>query len=66
MLNWSQPAPAAVLTPCIGVCTLEDDGLCGGCFRSAAEIAAWSRLPDTERARLMEQVLPQREAARAG
>lgn len=28
-------------SPCIGVCTLDADSLCMGCFRTAAEIAAW-------------------------
>lgn len=66
MVNWSNPAPAAILSPCTGVCTLEPDGLCGGCLRTSAEIAAWSTLADHDRARLMDQVLPLRAAARAG
>lgn len=56
----------AVLSPCIGVCTLADDGLCQGCLRTAAEIARWSQMNDDERLRLMESVLPGREQARAG
>lgn len=51
----------AVLSPCIGVCTLGDDGLCEGCLRTTAEIARWSRMNDDERLRLMETVLPARE-----
>ncbi|HET6782560.1 MAG TPA: DUF1289 domain-containing protein [Pseudoxanthomonas sp.] len=56
----------AVLSPCIGVCTLADDGLCQGCLRTTAEIARWSQMNDDERLRLMESVLPGREQARAG
>ena len=55
----------AVLSPCIGVCTLGDDGLCEGCLRTTAEIARWSQMNDDERLRLMETVLPTREHARA-
>jgi len=55
----------AVLSPCIGVCELDDEGLCRGCHRSSAEIARWSIMGDDERLRLMIQVLPEREAARA-
>ena len=55
----------AVLSPCVGVCALDDDGLCRGCLRTTAEIARWSQMNDDERLRLMEQVLPLREA-RAG
>jgi predicted Fe-S protein YdhL (DUF1289 family) len=40
------------------------DGLCDGCFRTTDEIAAWSSLPDPERRRLMDDVLPQRESTR--
>lgn len=55
----------AVLSPCIGVCTLDDDGYCHGCLRSNAEIARWMQMDDDERLRLMEQVLPARESRRA-
>jgi predicted Fe-S protein YdhL (DUF1289 family) len=51
----------AVLSPCIGICSLDDDGLCLGCRRSADEIAAWSRMNDDQRLQLMER-LPSREA----
>ena len=51
----------AVLSPCIGVCTLGVGGLCLGCWRSTDEIARWSLLDDEERLRLMDRVLPERE-----
>lgn len=54
----------AVLSPCIGVCTLDEDGLCHGCHRSSSEIARWPQMTDDERLRLMETVLPAREARR--
>jgi len=54
----------AVLSPCIGVCTLRNDGLCEGCLRTTAEIAHWSQMNDDERLRLME-TLPAREHAHA-
>ena len=56
----------AVLSPCTGVCTLADDGLCNGCFRTTSEIARWSQMNDDERLRLMESVLPVRERQRSG
>jgi uncharacterized protein len=59
-----RPVPTkAVLTPCIGVCELRVDGLCAGCLRSGAEIAAWASLDDEQRRHLMDEVLPAREAA---
>jgi predicted Fe-S protein YdhL (DUF1289 family) len=54
----------AVLSPCIGVCTLDEAGLCHGCLRNTSEIARWIHMDDDERLRLMEHVLPAREAAR--
>ena len=52
---------AALLTPCIGVCTLGEDGQCLGCWRSGEEIARWSRMNDEERLYLMDHILPERE-----
>lgn len=60
---WSPP-PAAAITPCVGVCVLDAQGLCEGCLRSGEEIAAWSTLSNAERRRFIDEVLPQREAAR--
>jgi predicted Fe-S protein YdhL (DUF1289 family) len=54
----------AVLSPCIGVCTLDEQGYCHGCLRSSAEIARWLQMGDDERLQLMETVLPAREARR--
>lgn len=64
-MNLAIPAYRAVLSPCIGVCTLDAGGYCLGCHRNADEIAAWSQLGDDERLRLMETVLPEREAQRS-
>jgi predicted Fe-S protein YdhL (DUF1289 family) len=54
----------AVLSPCVGICSLDDQGLCEGCLRSAAEIARWPQMNDDQRLHLMEAVLPAREALR--
>jgi predicted Fe-S protein YdhL (DUF1289 family) len=54
----------AVLSPCVGICSLDDAGLCEGCHRSSAEIARWTQMNDDERLHLMEVVLPRREASR--
>lgn len=55
----------AVLSPCVGVCEMDDDGLCAGCFRTLDEIARWGTMGDDERLRVMDTVLPAREADRA-
>ncbi|MGE3172681.1 MAG: cysteine-rich CWC family protein [Planctomycetota bacterium] len=42
--------PAAVPSPCIGVCELDAAGAtCTGCGRTVAEIAAWGALDDDAR-----------------
>jgi len=59
-----KPPPKPILTPCIGVCTLDATGHCEGCHRTIDEIANWGTFGDTERTRLMDDVLPQRAAQR--
>jgi predicted Fe-S protein YdhL (DUF1289 family) len=54
----------AVQTPCIGVCTLDEHGLCDGCLRTGDEIAGWLAMDDAQREHLMAYVLPEREARR--
>ena len=52
----------AIVSPCIKVCVVDGESeLCLGCFRTLTEIAAWSRFPAEERARIM-QDLPGRRA----
>ena len=55
----------AILSPCIGICRLDTEGLCEGCHRTGAEIAAWRQMSDDERLRFMDVVLPEREARRS-
>ncbi|MGG7517520.1 DUF1289 domain-containing protein [Allorhizobium undicola] len=43
-----------VSSPCIGICRIDPKaGLCEGCARSLAEIAAWSSLSESERRQIM-------------
>lgn len=51
---------AAIQTPCVNVCAMnEAAGLCTGCGRTLAEIAAWGSLSDPERDAIM-RALPAR------
>lgn len=56
--------PKPVLSPCTGVCRLDDAGYCEGCHRSGAEIAHWLQFTDAQRRHLMHVVLPQRATAK--
>ena len=51
-----------VLSPCVGICTIDEHGLCRGCFRNLQEIGAWLSYTPAQREHLTETVLPAREA----
>ena len=55
-------SPNGIETPCVKICDIDrPTGLCCGCGRSLAEIAAWSSLSSAERRRIMAE-LPARKA----
>ena len=35
---------SAVTSPCVNICALDEQDICVGCYRSAAEITAWTSL----------------------
>ncbi len=43
----------AIESPCIGVCTIGDDGLCVGCNRTEIEIANWLGYSPDQREAIM-------------
>ena len=51
-----------VLSPCVGICTVNANGLCEGCFRTLREISDWLAYSHEQREHLMDTVLPQRES----
>jgi len=56
------PQPPRVISPCIGICTIERRSpYCVGCKRTLVEIARWGAIDDTERRRIMDE-LPTRTA----
>ncbi|MEY4765097.1 MAG: hypothetical protein RI907_1770 [Pseudomonadota bacterium] len=38
-----------VASPCVRLCTLNDDDVCVGCGRTLDDIKAWQAMPDPER-----------------
>jgi predicted Fe-S protein YdhL (DUF1289 family) len=49
-------------SPCINVCAMDpDSGLCAGCFRTLAEIGAWSSLDDARRLAILADVARRRQ-----
>ena len=50
------------VSPCVAVCILDQaSGFCRGCYRTIAEIAAWSDLGGDEKRRIIAE-LPSRKA----
>jgi hypothetical protein len=44
-------------SPCVRLCVVEPESrLCMGCLRSIDEIAAWTRMSDVERRRIMAEL----------
>lgn len=47
---------AEIPSPCVRNCCLNDDDVCLGCFRSLAEICAWSQADDTARRQILQNI----------
>ncbi len=43
-----------IKSPCIHVCTLDEDKICMGCYRSVEEIRGWFRFSDEEKKKVLE------------
>jgi len=51
----------ALPSPCISVCQLDkDSGLCLGCFRTGAEIAAWRAMSPAEQRDVLDRLRDRR------
>mgnify|MGYP003551223747 FL=1 len=56
-------APGAVPSPCINVCRMDAaSGLCEGCQRTLAEIAAWASMSEADKHGVWQQIAQRREA----
>jgi uncharacterized protein len=55
-----------VESPCVGVCRLaETAAVCVGCHRTLSEIAAWIRLDEMEKLRVLTAIKKRQEARAA-
>lgn len=55
---------AMTTSPCVKICRLGEDGVCVGCWRTLVEIAQWAGMDESERQRLVSEVLPARRRDR--
>ncbi len=57
------PATGSVGSPCISVCLMNDaTGLCEGCLRTLAEIAAWGSMSDDGKRTVLAEIDSRRDA----
>jgi predicted Fe-S protein YdhL (DUF1289 family) len=55
--------PGFPASPCVDICTLDDENVCLGCHRTIGEIIDWSRMSAAQQWRVID-ALPARRASR--
>jgi uncharacterized protein len=51
-------------SPCINVCSLDENGFCVGCLRTGDEIARWMAMSAAEQWQLLAQLAERRKPTR--
>jgi predicted Fe-S protein YdhL (DUF1289 family) len=54
--------PTRPMSPCMSICTLDEDNVCMGCKRTLEDIKCWAKLSPVEQWRLVEELAIRREA----
>jgi predicted Fe-S protein YdhL (DUF1289 family) len=58
------PDAFPIASPCTGICQLDpESGLCRGCLRTGAEIAAWPGAGDAEKLEIVARLRERRRTA---
>jgi len=52
----------AVPSPCVRNCSLDENDICLGCFRSVDEITGWNHSSNDERLRILENTRQRKQA----
>jgi predicted Fe-S protein YdhL (DUF1289 family) len=61
-----KPAVTKLPSPCVSICQMDpQDGICLGCFRTRAEIAAWQSMNQDDQLALLD-ILRDRRATATG
>jgi len=45
-----------IISPCVGICALNDDDVCVGCYRTGVEISSWGDMKENEKRTILELV----------
>ena len=49
-------------SPCLNICSLDERGVCRGCFRTITEIAGWTRMDPGEQWAVIQRAEGRRNA----
>jgi len=53
-----------IASPCINICKMDEaSGLCQGCYRNLAEIAAWGNASERKKSLILADIARRRSAA---
>lgn len=52
-----------IASPCVGICQLDRDKVCIGCYRTSEEITYWRMYTEEEREKALQKVAERIEAA---
>ena len=50
------------VSPCLNICTLDEQGVCRGCYRTLDEIAGWTRMNAGEQWEVVRRAAGRRHA----
>lgn len=48
-------------SPCISICVLDDDDVCTGCYRTAAEITDWFMASSAQKREILQLAIKRRD-----
>lgn len=55
MAGCYDPAMSVTPSPCVRLCTLNDDDVCVGCGRTLQDIIGWTKMSEAEKAACVER-----------
>lgn len=52
-----------VISPCVGICSLDENDICIGCYRTGREISDWGVMDNNQRRAVLSSVAEREQAA---
>ena len=64
MASFDKPVVTKLPSPCVSICQMDpQDGVCIGCYRTRAEIAAWRSMGQDDQLALLDMLRDRRATA---